>query len=68
MEYYPERQNKLGGNYDCIRQTSLQVAVIEGVGEFDGPPNKVLTLDLIRNRLHTTALFTSYRVKTNLQF
>lgn len=68
MEYYPERQDKLGGNIDDIRETTFQVANIERPAECDGTPNKIITLVLLRNKLHTAALFTSYEVQTDLQF
>jgi hypothetical protein len=59
MEYYPERQNKLGGNIDGIRETTFRAEIIESAADCDGPPNKILTLVLLRNRLLTAALFTS---------
>jgi len=68
MEYNPGRQHKFDGNIDCIRKTTFLVAVIESSTDCDGPPNKILNLVLLRNRLHIAALFTSYGVQTNLQF
>jgi hypothetical protein len=59
MEYYPERQDNLGWNIDDIRETTFQVGIIENAADCDGPPNKMLTLVLLRNRLYTAALFTS---------
>ena len=55
-------------NMDGIRETTFRVAIIKSAAECDRPPNKILTLVLLRNRLHTAALFTSYGVQTNLQF
>jgi len=53
---------------DVIRETKFRVAIIESTAECDGPSNKILTLVLLRIRLHTAALFISYGVQTNLQF
>jgi hypothetical protein len=63
MKYYPKRQDTFGGNTDFIRESSFGVAIIESAADCDGPPNKVLTLVLLRNRLHTAAFFTSYGVQ-----
>jgi hypothetical protein len=68
MEYYPKRQDKLGGNIDGIRETIFRVAVTESAADCAGPPNKILTFVLLRNRLYRAASFTSYEVQTNLQF
>jgi hypothetical protein len=68
MEYYLERYDKLGGNMDGIRETTFRVTIIEIAAESDWPPNKILSLVLFRNRLHTAALFISHGAQTNLQF